>query len=225
MQKLILGVVLLAVVGGGVWYWKTQSDPASLVQEAMTGEKGKDDSIVASSLKDLLGLGKNVTCTVKSTDPENPGESTVYVSGKKMSGEFTTVTEGKTYSMAMISDGEYTYMWNTADKKGTKMKTIDPEEINASPLPKTENDTTNTPVDLEEKVDMSCVPWVVDGSKFTVPSDVVFTDLSEMLKQSEEMMKKYQGGTGTTPALSPALCDSIEDAESKAACLKSVSGN
>ena len=83
-----------------------------------------------------------------------------------------------TINMRMISDGTYMYTWNTETKaQGMKIKITEPTAENTNTT-----NTNNGSVNLDDKVDMKCSPWLVDNSKFSIPTDVTFTDLSELMK-------------------------------------------
>lgn len=169
------------------------------------------ESLTRGSIANLLTSGKNVNCTMNY--PDGKGSGTIYVSGKKMRGDFTVNVEtiGEVKS-SMIQDGEYAYMWSDADKKGTKFK------VSGIPAPSPTADSNNQSVDLNQEVDLKCSSWGVDPSKFTVPSDVEFTDMSAM-------MEKVQDQSGAIQNNQSNLCDSITDPQDKAACVSALSGS
>lgn len=147
----------------------------------------------SSSLRELLALGKNQKCTVTTTSADDDGTKTdtvgtIYISGKKMAQEVSVTSTDKEIpkiNMRMISDGSYVYTWNTDTKnQGMKMKF---EETQAEDKTPDTNNTQAKGVNMDEKYDMKCTGWVVDNSKFAIPADVQFTDLSEMLKNLPTM--------------------------------------
>lgn len=156
-------------------------------QQNPSGENAPEEQSQKTSLRELLGLGINQKCTIATSVTDEDGiktdtESTVFISGKKMAQEVavtSTDKESPKVNMRMISDGEYMYTWNIENKsQGMKIKITEPTA---------EDKTEGTPakassVDLDEKVDMKCSSWIADNSKFTVPADVTFTDLSELMK-------------------------------------------
>lgn len=86
-------------------------------------------------------------------------------------------------NMYMISDDEYMYTWSPQYKdQGMKMKIIEPEETADN-----DNETSNGAINLDDKVNVKCSPWLVDNSKFTIPKDIQFSDLSEMMKNIPTM--------------------------------------
>lgn len=137
------------------------------------------------SVRDLLTAGKNQKCTVSLSETNEKGaktdtQGTIYISGKKMAEEIAVTSTDKSMpsvNMRMISDGAYMYTWDVESKaKGMKIKMTEPIGTADNTKP------ANSGVNLDEKVNMKCSVWLVDDSKFTVPTDVTFTDLSEMMK-------------------------------------------
>lgn len=202
---IVIAVLVLALIGY-LGYSRMQPGGTNMMQQ---GIKQAGESMTRGSIKSLLGANKNITCKV--TDAESEGESTVYIAGSKMRGDFTAKVEGKTMMSHMIQDDEYAYMWSDEDSKGTKFKLLaDEPESSVAPGTAGQSQTEN----LDEEVDMNCSGWIPDGSKFKAPSNVQFTDLSQMMESA-----KTQGKTGTTaPKMDSSVCDQIEDADAKAQC-------
>lgn len=148
----------------------------------------KQEQTLTSSLRELIAKGSSLQCKYAFTDPDTKVETkgTMYVSGSKFAQEVEiSDTSKKTplnTKMSMISDGSVVYTWDP-DKKDAGMKI---------PVEKSANDKTksnNTNVDLDKKIEMNCSPWASDQSKFTIPSDIKFTDLSELMKNIPNLPK------------------------------------
>ena len=142
--------------------------------------------------------------------PDGKGSGTIDVSGKKMRGDFNMMVDStKEYKSSMIQDGEYAYMWSDADKKGTKFK------VAGLPSPSPTATSKSSTVDVNQEVDLKCSSWGVDPSKFVVPTDVEFTDMSAMMDKMQEqsgMMKNTQ----------KSACDAISDPQAKAQCVSAL---
>jgi len=160
--------------------------------------QGNDDSsntqteqTVTSSIRELIGMGQNQKCnfTVSATDKDDntiDTSGTIYLSGNKFAEEVQTLSsqnEALNTNMRMISDGTYMYTWDTSKKMpGMKFKIVEPTETD------NENTTAETQKsDIDSKIDMKCAPWSVDEAMFTIPTDVQFNDLSEMMKNLPTM--------------------------------------
>lgn len=164
------------------------------------------------SLKSLLGIGKTAKCTYTYTPQDGGGTGTIYVSGNKMNGNFKTTLDGKITEANVLHDGEYSYIWEPSGKNGIKMK-IDPQ-VEAT---KAEE---NQSFDWNQEINYKCDEWSGDDSKFTAPSNIEFTDLSQMLNKASPTGTKTDTQQGSN-----SLCDQIPDAAAKAECLKALSGN
>lgn len=146
----------------------------------------QSEQSLSTSMRDLLAMGKSQQCTVSSSSVDDKNvktdtTGTLYISGKKIAQEVVVTSTDKDFprvSMRMISDGTYMYTWNTETKsQGMKIKITEPEE--GKPV----NDKkSNGAVSMDDKLDVKCSNWIADNSKFDIPSDVKFTDLSELMK-------------------------------------------
>lgn len=215
MQKkagLLIGSIVIIVVLAA-FFMIQKSNPSTSTQTADSAQNTSSQSLgdfAKGSIASLLTAGKNVTCSMKY--PDGNGSGTIYVTGKKMRGEFTVKMDAsKEYQSSMIQDGEYAYMWSDADKKGTKFKVSGIPSSSPAAAAKSEV------VDINQEVDLKCSTWNVDSSKFVVPADVEFTDLSAM-------MEKVQEQSGAMKDAQKSPCDAIADSEQKAAC-QSALGN
>ncbi len=188
-------VVVLLLIGGYFGYTKLKGGGA--IVPGTTSESGG-----MKSLKDLLSSGAAQKCTFSQTSDSGTSEGTTYVSGGKVRGDFTTTSSGKTMTSHMISDGKTSYIWTEGEKTGFKMTATD-----ASPST-VQKDSADNPVnsqaDLDQKADYKCSSWIVDGSVFTPPSNVTFTDFSQMLNPSSAPSQ----GSGSAPSQC-SYCDSL----------------
>lgn len=161
-----------------------------------------DTQDIKGSLLDLTKLGKNVTCTFEYQDDSGKSKGVTYVSGNKASSEFELVdTKGETINSYTISDGDWMYMWSSANDQGSKIKISEIESIknnNSSPSEKTNYEG------LKNDVDYKCKIWVPNDSKFSPPTNIIFTDMTDMInKFSDPQNLKNMCG----------MCNSLEGEE------------
>jgi len=220
------------VVAGGIGAYSLmnfkqggESSIASNLLQSATESIGSKDSKSANdifsqpmSFVELMKLGENYTCTFSDSSEGTAVSGTVYVAGKdnKFRTDYvTTIAESEisgsgasaeaiTQTGSMISDGEYSYIWDSASDQGIKMKfnPADEEKMKEyeaygeelmKDLPKSESDDSS-PFDQSQEMNYDCNRWTVDSSKFTPPSDIVFMDFSEQMNQFEDMMKSFDLG-------------------------------
>lgn len=202
-------IVILALLGGAAYLSLSKSSKTVTPTEKTTvTEPNASPSGVTGTLKSLFG--KNQSCTI--TYPNNGGSGTIYVSGNKFRGDFTTKIAGeKEVKSQVLSDGVYTYVWSSETPTGIKMK-IDV----TSPTASAQTGNFN----LDQEVGLKCSPWGVDASKFTVPANVKFTDMSNLIPKTSAL----PSAKTETQTQEQSPCDQIADATAKAACEKALSG-
>ena len=204
-------VVIIIIAAAAVFTLSKKSQtPPQEPTVSQTTEEETQGVTSKGSIKDLIGLGKNVTCTITYPTDEGTSNGTVYVAGdKRMKGDFTINVQGKEIDSHMIQDGNWIYTWSSATPQGTKMKV---EENVPTPTP----EPSGQSVDANTQVDYKCSNWSVDNSKFVPPSDIQFVEFN---------MPALQTPT-TTNLQQQSLCDQLTDPEAKAACLEAIeSGN
>lgn len=193
-------------------FGKSSSKPSTDV--AVTQEKSDSgESTTKGTIQSLLAAGKNVSCTYNTSVDKNVTNGTIYVANKKMRGDFTVkAADVKEMESHMIQDGEFSYFWSTSTPMGTKMKISELPKV--SPFPGAQTQTA----DLNREVDMKCSSWSTDDSKFTPPTAVKFTDITDMMKIQTTPAPKTGGNSSVSP------CDQITDPAAKASCVKAITG-
>ena len=211
---LIIAVVVVLIALVGLVGYKLMSSNKTVPQAKTqtTTQTAQPQTMqknaVRGTILSLLDGGKTVTCTVTLTD--NKGTGTFYVaSAKKFAGDINSVgTDNKPITTHMVSDGPFVYIWSAAMPMGIKMNLS--AARNAA-----NNAQTSQSFDMSQNVDMQCNPWIVDESKFTVPANVNFTDMSNLTNPAGSTTVAPKTGAGTT-GTSP--CDAITNPTAKAAC-------
>lgn len=205
---IIAAVIVILLIGGAVAYMKFGAQQSPQTNAPVAQQKESEENSMVGTLKSLLSGGKNVTCSVSYTG-EQESTGTVYVSDKKMAGDFTVTVEDKKMNSHMINDGEFVYVWSDDQTQGIKMSVT---EVNVTPPPGQENQA----VDLNKEANINCDTWAVDTGKFTPPVNVTFSDMTDLMmpktSPSESMMEK----TDTS------VCDQITDPSAKTACEKAM---
>ena len=83
------------------------------------------------------------------------------------------------------------------------------------------NAQNNQSVNINQNVNMNCGQWTVDNSKFTVPANIKFSDMSRFFPQGQPTgTVTPQTGAGTKTGTSP--CDQIPAGPAKTACLNAM---
>jgi len=187
LSSLILAIAFLSGCGK-----KTTEQNANNGGAAQKEETGG----IISSLKDAIGLGKKMQCTYNYKAGNESFTTTAFVEGQKYRSESTVM--GK--KQLIVFDGETMYTWSETDKKGTKFTKSCMDELNKN---KPEDTNSNNPAPNQDQIksaddafkdatDVKCTP--VASIDFSVPSDIVFTDMCEQLKKLQDMTKNLPKG-------------------------------
>ncbi len=212
-NKAVLIIVLL-LLGVGAYFGYTKFLGGKL--PGSSGSMMEEGGM--KSLKDLLSSGVAQKCTYSTADESGNSEGVTYVSGGKVRGDFTTVASGKTMTSHMISDGKTSYVWSDGEKNGFKMTVT--EEATGDVETDYSDTSTSSQADLNQQADYKCSGWVVDGSVFTPPTTVTFTDFSQMYAPASAA--PAQGGSGDSSQCS--YCNALTG-DDKTQCLTALKCN
>jgi hypothetical protein len=226
-KSLLIVLVVLVVFGLAAWFFvfkgktsgnkcldknglETNAGNCAVATTGNTVAEKVSDS-VKGTFQQLLSTGKNMRCSFSQKAEGTQSDSTTYLSGTKfrvdsiITGSGNEVTE-----FHQISDGEWIYMWGTGFQGGLKMKYTDFQKQSGEQT-NTNSEAFKKNTEMMKDVNYECLPWVVDTSKFNVPTNVTFQDLTEMMK----------GLGDTTKNLSKELCancNQLDTAEQIASC-------
>jgi len=181
-------------------------------------QEQEEEGAVNQSLKDLMGSGKNLECSWEFEDPEGKGRTTglVYIAGNRSRSEVRVRVEGEGEELAnmdliSINDGEMGYMWNEGQTTGSKYNIAEMEKLGEEMSQGQENITQNqTQNDWENIYNYECKNWRVDESKFSVPTNVEFTDMMAQMQQMQEQTENMKG-----------VCDDLPEPQ-KSQCLEAM---
>jgi len=171
-------IVILIVAVGGVYFLKASKAPAmpKPTVTAIPTQALKTNS-VTGTIVGLLSGGKTVTCAI--TYPNDKGTGTVFVADKKFAGDFNMKdAAGKAITAHIISDGTDIYIWSSAMTGGIKMNL-------AAAKSAATNAQNNQTVNINQNVSMDCGAWTADASKFIVPTNITFSDMSKFFPQTQ----------------------------------------
>jgi len=157
-------------------------------QENKNSDKNENgEESFFGSMQDLIARGKSLKCTYKqsASDSDDEYETVMYISGGNVKTETKIKTgEGKTGENDMVINKDWMYMWNSFTPKGMKVDMSKmPEMDNVS-----DNDVNKDMASLAKNMDYKCRAWIPDNSKFKVPADIEFQDITEMMSGTAGMV-------------------------------------
>lgn len=179
----VVGVVL--AVGGGLWYVNSRSEDSQNTNQAassITPQTTTGDANKPKTIADFLAASQTQKCTFSYKEGTSDASGTMYfASGRKMSGDFKTVTDGKPTDGNMIIANNTQYFWTPNTNKGVKIELTTVGSNSDDQASGAESASQG--LDLDKNYDFNCSSWTLDESKFTVPTNVDFIDLSNIQSQ------------------------------------------
>ncbi|MBD3260038.1 hypothetical protein GF371_05440 [Candidatus Woesearchaeota archaeon] len=184
---LVFSLLMLSACGGEKAVKEAGEETKEMAEEAgeeiiETGEEAGETT--ASLVKDMAKafmLNVPYKC-----EYEMEGVKSVsYIKGEERIRTTTTTMQGN--AEALIK-GDMMYSWNPETKEGFKMK-FDKEMKENMP-------ETAEPMGVEalkaQAANVRCSPAAFGEERFAVPTDVQFEDMTEMMRQAQELAKQMQ---------------------------------
>jgi hypothetical protein len=152
----------------------------------------------AMSLNDLLASGQSQQCgfsTQSATSTTVTG--TVYVGSGHLRGDFSVKNSSGTLTAShIITDGQTAYVWTDSPAQGMEISFASMSSGNA--------EQSQGSVNPSQKMNYSCAAWATDATKFTLPANVTFMNMTNM--PGMNMNTTGSVGTGPTGASNAAAC-------------------
>lgn len=170
IKQIVIWVLVVIVLGsiGFFIYSKSGSKSENNKDNARNVDTTTEESFTGSVL-DLVNKGGNYECTFSHTTDVGTSNGTVYISGKKVRGNFVSNVSvvNMTVKSYMISDEASVYTWTDMTSQGYK-----------APVSSGDTETnTSQSFDYGQTLDYKCKGWVVDPSVFALPSDIEFIQI------------------------------------------------
>jgi hypothetical protein len=198
MKKVIIGIVVLLIVGAGIYFISTKSEDDKNIEPDKLNVAPSFQVIDNPSLLGWLKRGKSVECTLttdegtitmKTKDGKVRIEGLPYMFGG--SDEATPNMDG-----VSLTTGDWVYMWS--GDKGTKMNLADMQEtMSEEQKEKAEDyDWEKEAEGWESLYQYDCQEKSLSDSLFEPPADVEFTDWTETMSQLQQIGQQLQENTG-----------------------------
>jgi len=178
------GIVATALLFSGCGSKNAALTPA---QQGPAPEPSNAASGVVSSIKDAIGLGTKMQCTMSS---KNSAAKVVYIEGTKIK----STSEINNKKQNIIFDGEATFVWTEGEATGLKMTKACLQDLKAS-LPEQQKNLVDSSItNVQDKINSdtssTCTP--VADIDFTIPAAVTFTDQCQVMKKTLDSMKNIK---------------------------------
>ena len=210
-KTLVIAMVLLALLSaGGLGAFLVLSN-RSQTPSTITQQEGSTEG---KSIKDLLTMQGSQECSF-SDEAGNSGM--VYTANGKMRGDFTSAGPQGSINSHMVTDAQTARLWKDGQAQGFMM--------NITGL--TDSATNQQgQVDINKAINFDCNAWSADNSKFVIPTNIEFTDLSSFAATVSSTPEAGSSGTPVmdTKSLQCAACNSLP-ADSQAPCKAALGCN
>lgn len=209
-KGIFIAIIALFLLTGIGLFLYSQNKPTTNTAPSTTSENAPATTDSRQgTFWELASAGKNLECSFSFASSNATTNGTAYVSGAKLRTDVVTSAGGQTVNTYMIKDGDYIYTWNSNVNQGIKMK-FDQATAPSPTTSATAAPSTQAP-DLSQSYQYDCKDWNVDDSKFTLPTNIQFMDISAQGSQA--------GGAKVNAC---STCDKLTDEAAKAACKKAL---
>lgn len=144
----------------------------------------------SGGLSNLTQKNQSMNCTYEGPN----GTTTSYVKGEKSRTEnAASGIYGNT-----INDGEFVYIWDSTSKKGQKYlvpEASEPQESDEDYEAPTQEELAqfNDIMEQMEDFEADCQNENIPDSMFVPPSDITFSDMTQMQQDMENLSEKWEG--------------------------------
>lgn len=212
-NKIIISGIVIVVVAVIAFFGFNQKNnqPQNESPEAnLQNEIQSDNNNFSGTVFDLMGKSDSSKCVAEFNLDGQIQNQTIYFDGqnKRMRFETQTNVDGKQANVFVVVKDDWEYIWSEGDFAGM----IGGMKMKFSDMDRQTEETDNTMeaggIDIDQVMDFSCSPWMVDASLFELPAGVEFTDIAA---QTEQLMQAM-------PQDACAMCDMMPTEELKAQC-------
>lgn len=216
MKNTILSIVIGVVVisGGGYLVYKNSVNPSS---SGGATENQKMNESADGTFASLISRGQNLECTFEHNDGTNISSGTVYLANnaKQIRGNFTMQQSGAGPMEAhMIRDGGYNYLWGSSFPQGIKSAVTAEEQGKLF--------STKDGGGIDEDTTFSCKPWNVDGSVFSRPGSIEFTELNIRAGKTDSGMTIDDLERVKKQECNARVCDQAPEGIPRQQCLQAL---
>lgn len=182
MKKALLGIVVI----GAVFVLSGCGKPAAVdqntAQKQTQGNEAKKDGSIISSIKDALNSGKKMECTYTTKIGDKEVKATMQTDGKN----FKSSSEIDGRKMYSVMKDEVAYTWGDGIPMASKlemscMKDLPQAASGDGSAPSTQDPEKS----FDDATNVVCNP--IASVDVSVPSDVKFQDMCEMMKGIQNM--------------------------------------
>ena len=167
LAALVIGVSVMVKGGEKVDTTAIEQQSPQAQPSASNREAGTGLATGHYTLKEILVSDVAQECSFSDASGVT---GTVYSANGSMRGDFTSTVNGKAMTSHSIAEDTTSFVWTDGMNQGIKttINGIAPSGNNDSP----------SSVNMNQKHDYICKSWIADDSKFSLPSEIKFSDVA-----------------------------------------------
>ena len=160
-------------------------------QAVQNGQAKNQEQSIKGTLMELTQRNKALKCSFSHQFEQGEMEGVVYAKGDQVRQDAQVRQNNQDMETHMIMKGDDVYTWSSAQPgQGMKMNTKQVRE--QSQKQNSGESQAGTPSNIDTEIEYDCFAWNGDGSKFELPSDVDFTDITQIMDQMQGVMNNAQ---------------------------------
>lgn len=172
-------------------------------QEEGEGQEEEEQTSVQGTFQEVLKLGTRLKCDFSSETEDGTISGTAYTDGSQMRQESTLEQGEERIESNVIVKNEEVYAWSSVQPgQGMKVSLADVESRQEEQT--SEQEEADMSPGMEQSFEYSCEKWNVDESKFQLPQDIDFQDMSSMLEAVQSLEGDARPGTAAPEAIEGA---------------------
>jgi hypothetical protein len=177
MSKTIISVLVVGVVVvGGYFALNHKKVEAPKMEKEEVAQRPSDRNDKKIPFSEFVKQGGSYKCEVKQVVSNMENIGTVYINGKNIRGEYTSVVAGKTIDTSFMMKDGYSYSWSSImPNAGYKIKI--PDTNTSSPGITNMQDSGAYSWNANQIGEYNCEPWTVDESIFNTPSNIKYWEV------------------------------------------------
>ena len=174
-KNLVILVIVIVLVLAGYYLWGNSADNTAVDGQgaAVAGAK-LGEATFTGSIADLAARGGDYQCAVSAEGELAGTKGTVFVSGNRVRGSFSSATPEGEIASNLIQDNGSVYVWSDSFPQGFKMAVTEPGTPTNLP------NAAGTGFDANTAYSWQCDPWAVESTAFALPEGVTFMDPSTL---------------------------------------------
>jgi len=177
-----VGVLIMAVWAITMVAVKKDEGKTNNTQEpGATNMASESANIAMSQLLEVFKQGKDLSCSYTKADKVPQEKGVIHVSGIKYRGDFELNIDGKISKVHAIGDGVWYYVWTEGRTQALKLNIL--ETAGAEAATNSAAKMLSLYTETDAKSQLNCQEWKADGALFVAPTDYMFIDMTERLKQ------------------------------------------